>query len=295
MEIAAGEYGYRPDVLPPDARGRCRRRAPDRRDALRRHHRIPPRRGRWPRRSACRSRRTAPRRSTPRSAARGPTSATSSTSTTTTAIEHMLFDGAPTPERRHAPARPVAAGAGHRLQASRRRRATRVDGRRGIDHDDDRRSRPRHAPGPCRGRSTSTRAGSRPSCAATIQGEVRFDAGSRALYATDGSNYRQVPIGVVIPESIDDVIATVAVCREHGAPILSRGGGTSLTGRLLQRRRRDGLLQVAAPRPLDRPRPASSRGSSRARRSTTSATRPRSTASPSRPTPRRTSTARSAG
>ncbi len=65
---------------------------------------------------------------------------------------------------------------------------------------------------------------------AAIRGEVRFDTGSRALYATDGSNYRQVPIGVVIPESIEDVIATVAVCRRHGAPILSRGGGTSLTG-----------------------------------------------------------------
>ncbi len=63
-----------------------------------------------------------------------------------------------------------------------------------------------------------------------IHGEVRFDAGSRALYATDGSNYRQVPIGVVIPTDIDDVIETVAVCRQHGAPLLSRGGGTSLTG-----------------------------------------------------------------
>ncbi|HET7061295.1 MAG TPA: FAD-binding and (Fe-S)-binding domain-containing protein, partial [Nitrosospira sp.] len=63
-----------------------------------------------------------------------------------------------------------------------------------------------------------------------IQGEVRFDDGSRALYATDGSNYRQVPIGVVIPKSIDDIIATVAACRRHGAPVLSRGGGTSLAG-----------------------------------------------------------------
>jgi FAD/FMN-containing dehydrogenase/Fe-S oxidoreductase len=63
-----------------------------------------------------------------------------------------------------------------------------------------------------------------------IRGEVRFDSGSRALYATDGSNYRQVPIGVVIPDSIDDVVATVSVCRKHGAPLLSRGGGTSLTG-----------------------------------------------------------------
>src|SRR5437870_3700477 len=64
----------------------------------------------------------------------------------------------------------------------------------------------------------------------TISGEVRFDDGSRALYATDGSNYRQVPIGVVIPRTTDDVVQTVAACRQFGAPILSRGGGTSLTG-----------------------------------------------------------------
>jgi FAD/FMN-containing dehydrogenase/Fe-S oxidoreductase len=63
-----------------------------------------------------------------------------------------------------------------------------------------------------------------------ISGEVRFDAGSRALYATDGSNYRQVPIGVVLPRHVDDVIATVALCREFGAPLLCRGGGTSLAG-----------------------------------------------------------------
>jgi FAD/FMN-containing dehydrogenase/Fe-S oxidoreductase len=63
-----------------------------------------------------------------------------------------------------------------------------------------------------------------------IEGEVRFDSSSRAMYATDGSSYRQVPIGVVIPRSIDDVIATIATCREYGAPVLSRGGGTSLAG-----------------------------------------------------------------
>ena len=64
----------------------------------------------------------------------------------------------------------------------------------------------------------------------TIRGNVRFDAGSRALYATDASNYRQVPIGVVVPRDIADVEATVAACRRFGAPILSRGGGTSLAG-----------------------------------------------------------------
>src|ERR1700752_2738335 len=63
-----------------------------------------------------------------------------------------------------------------------------------------------------------------------VSGEVRFDAGSKALYATDGSNYRQVPIGVVIPKSKEDVIETIAACRKFGAPLLSRGGGTSLAG-----------------------------------------------------------------
>ena len=65
---------------------------------------------------------------------------------------------------------------------------------------------------------------------AAITGEVRFDDGARALYAADSSNYRQAPIGVVIPRSIDDVIATVAICREFDAPILMRGAGTSLAG-----------------------------------------------------------------
>jgi FAD/FMN-containing dehydrogenase/Fe-S oxidoreductase len=63
-----------------------------------------------------------------------------------------------------------------------------------------------------------------------VLGEVRFDIGSRAAYSTDASNFRQVPIGVVIPRTIDDVVAAVAVCRAHGAPIVSRGGGTSLAG-----------------------------------------------------------------
>ncbi|HEX9149240.1 MAG TPA: FAD-binding oxidoreductase, partial [Thermoanaerobaculia bacterium] len=63
-----------------------------------------------------------------------------------------------------------------------------------------------------------------------VRGEVRFDAGSRALYASDSSNYRQVPIGVVVPRDRDDVLETLARCREFGAPILGRGAGTSLAG-----------------------------------------------------------------
>src|SRR6266700_4304901 len=63
-----------------------------------------------------------------------------------------------------------------------------------------------------------------------VDGEVRFDAGSRAAYSTDGSNFRQVPVGVVVPRSVDAAVKAVAVCREHGVPVLSRGGGTSLAG-----------------------------------------------------------------
>ncbi|HKT61786.1 MAG TPA: FAD-binding and (Fe-S)-binding domain-containing protein, partial [Gemmatimonadales bacterium] len=66
--------------------------------------------------------------------------------------------------------------------------------------------------------------------AGRVRGEVRFDDGSRALYATDGSNYRQVPVGVVLPRDVEDVVHTVAVARELGAPVFARGGGTSLAG-----------------------------------------------------------------
>ncbi len=63
-----------------------------------------------------------------------------------------------------------------------------------------------------------------------VDGEVRFDAGSRAAYAHDSSNYRQPPIGVVVPRTVDAGAAAVAVCREHDVPLFSRGGGTSLAG-----------------------------------------------------------------
>jgi FAD/FMN-containing dehydrogenase/Fe-S oxidoreductase len=61
-------------------------------------------------------------------------------------------------------------------------------------------------------------------------GEVRFDNATRALYASDASNYRQVPVGVVVPRSVEDIEAALAACAEHGAAILPRGGGTSMCG-----------------------------------------------------------------
>ncbi|HLR86073.1 MAG TPA: FAD-binding oxidoreductase, partial [Nocardioidaceae bacterium] len=63
-----------------------------------------------------------------------------------------------------------------------------------------------------------------------VDGEVNFDAGMRAAYATDASNFRQVPIGVVVPQTVEAAVAAVQVCHEHDVPVLSRGGGTSLAG-----------------------------------------------------------------
>jgi FAD/FMN-containing dehydrogenase/Fe-S oxidoreductase len=63
-----------------------------------------------------------------------------------------------------------------------------------------------------------------------VSGEVRFSDGDRAVYSTDASSYRQLPIGVVVPRTVDDVLATMSLCAQHDAPVLSRGAGTSLAG-----------------------------------------------------------------
>src|ERR1039457_5930141 len=63
-----------------------------------------------------------------------------------------------------------------------------------------------------------------------LRGDVRFDMASRALYAADSSNYRQLPVGVVLPRDAADVEAALAACRATGAAVLPRGAGTSLAG-----------------------------------------------------------------
>ncbi|MGH3622127.1 MAG: FAD-binding and (Fe-S)-binding domain-containing protein [Sciscionella sp.] len=84
--------------------------------------------------------------------------------------------------------------------------------------------------GPPRGRDTIDIGGLRRGLREAMAGEVRFDAASLAMYARDAGNFRQVPIGVVVPKTLDDVVATHRVCHSFGAPILNRGGGTSLSG-----------------------------------------------------------------
>ncbi|ARQ70143.1 FAD-binding and (Fe-S)-binding domain-containing protein [Streptomyces marincola] len=65
---------------------------------------------------------------------------------------------------------------------------------------------------------------------AAVRGDVEFDAAARALATMDASNYRRVPVGVVAPRDADDVAAALAVCRAHEAPVVARGGGTSIAG-----------------------------------------------------------------
>ncbi len=85
-------------------------------------------------------------------------------------------------------------------------------------------------PPPSRGRPDLDLAALERDLSARVEGEVRFDSGTRGAYSTDASNYRQVPIGVVLPRTVEAGAQAVAACAEHGAPVLSRGGGTSLGG-----------------------------------------------------------------
>jgi FAD/FMN-containing dehydrogenase/Fe-S oxidoreductase len=66
--------------------------------------------------------------------------------------------------------------------------------------------------------------------AVAVRGEVDFSAAARALTTMDASNYRRVPVGVFAPRDARDVAAGLAVCRDHGVPVLARGAGTSIAG-----------------------------------------------------------------
>lgn len=67
-------------------------------------------------------------------------------------------------------------------------------------------------------------------CRAEVRGEVRADATTRALYATDASSYQQTPHAVVLPRDRDDIAAAMSLCARYGLPVLPRGGGSSLAG-----------------------------------------------------------------
>ncbi len=64
----------------------------------------------------------------------------------------------------------------------------------------------------------------------SVAGEVRFERLDRALYSTDASVYQIVPLGVVLPRTLDDVRAVLAVAARFGVPVTARGGGTSQAG-----------------------------------------------------------------
>src|ERR1700693_5026475 len=71
--------------------------------------------------------------------------------------------------------------------------------------------------------------------ARNIKGEVLFDRATRGRYSTDASIYQMEPVGVIIPETIDDVVAAMSIARDEGIPVLARGGGTSQCGQTVNR------------------------------------------------------------
>ncbi len=86
-----------------------------------------------------------------------------------------------------------------------------------------------------------------------VEGDVRFDAYSRHLYAQDASSYAIEPLGVCLPRHADDVAAAVAVGARLGVPVLARGGGTSLAGQCVALRARARPLAAHARDRRDRP------------------------------------------
>src|ERR1051326_1407258 len=71
-----------------------------------------------------------------------------------------------------------------------------------------------------------------------VRGEVRISGGNRGMYASDASNYRMVPLGVVLSRDAEDVVSATEVCRTRAVPIFARGGGTGIPGQTVN----DGLL-----------------------------------------------------
>ena len=221
-------------------------------------------------------------------------------------IEHMLFDGALTP--RDGALHPDLSRPGLGLEFK-RADAQRLRRRHDADSAEWRSAGPTkrravHAPPPTpprpdavSGLADRRRSSTKLAAAlrARVRGEVRFNDGDRALYSTDASNYRQIPIGVVLPRDADDVVETVAVCREFGAPIVSRGGATDLAGATCNAAVVHRHEQVHEPRARDRLGRTSGRASSRAPCSTICGIRRSSAISPSVPIRRRTTATRSAG
>ncbi len=63
-----------------------------------------------------------------------------------------------------------------------------------------------------------------------LEGDVQFDPFTRGRYSTDASHYQIEPIGVVVPKTAEDVVRSIHIAADEGAPVLPRGGGTSQCG-----------------------------------------------------------------
>lgn len=63
-----------------------------------------------------------------------------------------------------------------------------------------------------------------------LNGAFHFDPLSKALYATDASVYKKIPLGVAYPRNQNDIKLLIAFATEHGIGLIPRTAGTSLAG-----------------------------------------------------------------
>src|SRR5580698_355682 len=68
---------------------------------------------------------------------------------------------------------------------------------------------------------------------AELEGELFLDETMRHLYATDASAYREMPLAVAIPRSINDIKKLIAFARKNKTSIIPRAAGTSLAGQVV--------------------------------------------------------------
>ena len=71
-----------------------------------------------------------------------------------------------------------------------------------------------------------------------LTGDVFFDAFNRGRYATDASFYQILPLGVVVPRTMDEALRALSIARDEGLVVTPRGGGTSQCGQTVN----DGIV-----------------------------------------------------
>src|SRR5262245_36265121 len=69
--------------------------------------------------------------------------------------------------------------------------------------------------------------------ATQLEGEFYDDSTMRTLYATDASAYREMPLAVALPKTVDDIKKLIAFARKENTSLIPRAAGTSLAGQVV--------------------------------------------------------------